>query len=62
MIEEEPRRGGGEIEPTKVPLSGPNVISTFDVPPHPDAVKLHDASIRRHLRERRPPPQDAEES
>jgi hypothetical protein len=55
MTEEEPRKGPDEIEPTKLPLSGPNVVTTFDAPPHPDAVKLHDASIRRHLRNRRPP-------
>lgn len=54
MTEEEPRRGGEELEPTRVPLKGPNVISTFDTPPHPDAVRAQDAAIRKHLRERRP--------
>jgi hypothetical protein len=54
MTEEEPRRGGEEMEPTWVPLKGPNVISTFDAPPHPDAVRAHEAAIRRHLRDRRP--------
>ena len=53
--EEDPFKGGEEIEPTKVPLTGPNVVSTFDAPPHPDAVKVHDAAMRRHLRDRRTP-------
>jgi len=55
MTEEEPLRGGEEMEPTKVPLKGKNVISTFDLPPHPDAVKAQDAAIRKHLQDRRPP-------
>jgi hypothetical protein len=58
MAEEEPLRGSEDMEPTKVPLTGPNVISTFDLPPHPDAVKAQDAAIRKHLQDRRPPPQD----
>jgi hypothetical protein len=53
MTEEEPRKGGEELEPTRVPLKGPNVISTLDTPPHPDAVKAQDASIRKHLQDRR---------
>jgi hypothetical protein len=54
MTEEEPFKGAEDIEPMKVPLKGPNVTSTFDTPPHPDAVKAHDAAIRRHLQDRRP--------
>jgi hypothetical protein len=53
MSEEGPFHGPDEIEPTRVPLSGPNVKSTFDTPPRPDAVKAHDAAIRKHLRGRR---------
>jgi hypothetical protein len=53
MTEEEPFKGGEEIEPTWVPLKGPNVISTLDTPPSPDAVKAHDAAIRKHLQDRR---------
>jgi hypothetical protein len=53
MTEAEPRKGAEEMEPTRVPLKGPNVISTFDTPPHPDAVKAHDAAIRKHLQDRR---------
>jgi len=53
MSEDEPLKGGEEMEPTRVPLKGPNVISTLDTPPHPDAVKAHDAAIRKHLRGRR---------
>jgi hypothetical protein len=60
MTEEEPFKGGEEIEPTRVPLKGPNVISTLDTPPSADAVKVHDAAIRKHLQDRRaqqdPPP------
>jgi hypothetical protein len=42
------------MEPTKLPLRGPNVVSTFDVPPSADAVKAHDAVIRKHLQDRKP--------
>ena len=66
MGEYEPfKRGENELEPTEAHVKGPNVISTLDTPPHPDAVKAHDAAIRRHLRDRRPaqdqsdPPQAA---
>jgi hypothetical protein len=53
MTEEQPFMGDEEMEPTKLPLRGPNVISTFDAPPHPDAVKAQDAAMRRHLKDRR---------
>jgi len=57
MGEYEPFKGREqELEPTEVPLKGPNVISTLDSPPHPDAVKAQDAAIRRHLKDRRMPP------
>jgi hypothetical protein len=52
MSEEEPLMGPEEMEPTKPPLKGPNVASTFDSPPSPDALKAHDAAIRRHLQDR----------
>jgi hypothetical protein len=61
MSEDEPIRRAEDIEPTKAPLKGPNVISTFDTPPRPDAVKAHDAAIRKHLQHRRSeqePPQE----
>jgi hypothetical protein len=55
MSEEDPfRRGRGELEPTSAELDGPNVISTFDAPVRPDAVKAHEAAIRKHLQDRRP--------
>jgi hypothetical protein len=41
------------MEPTRVPLKGPNVISTFDTPPSADAVRAHDAAIRKHLQDRK---------
>jgi hypothetical protein len=53
MTEEEPLKGGEEMEPTRVPLKGPNVISTFDTPPSADAVRAHDAAIRKHLQDRK---------
>jgi hypothetical protein len=37
------------------------VISTFDTPPHPDAVRAHDAAIRKHLQERKPRQDEPEE-
>jgi hypothetical protein len=61
MTEEEPRRGGEELEPTRVPLKGPNVISTFDTPPHPDAVRAQEAAIRKHLQNRKPRRDEPEE-
>jgi hypothetical protein len=53
MTEREPFKGVGDMEPTKVPLKGPNVASTLDTPPRPDAVRAHDAAIRKHLQNRR---------
>jgi hypothetical protein len=53
MSEDEPFKGSEDIEPTQAPLKGPNVISTLDTPPSPDAVKAHDAAIRKHLQDRR---------
>ena len=50
MTEEQPPKGHEHMEPTKVPLSGPNVASTFDLPPSPDAVKAHDAAKARRRR------------
>ncbi len=61
MGEEEPL-DNGELEPTRVPLRGPNVISTFDTPPSPDAVKVHMDVIRRHLRDRRAEPPELREA
>jgi hypothetical protein len=57
MTEYEPFKGREQgLEPTEAPLKGPNVISTLDTPPRPDAVRAQDAAIRKHLRDRRNPP------
>jgi hypothetical protein len=56
MTEDEPFEGAEDMEPTKAPLEGPNVASTFDTPPSPDAVRAQDAAIRKHLQDRKPPP------
>lgn len=53
MTEEDPYERVGDLEPTKVQLKGPNVSSTFDTPPRPDAFKAQDAAIRKHLQDRR---------
>ena len=53
MTEEDPFTGGDDIEPTRVPLKGPNVTSTLDTPLNPDAVRAHDAVIRKHLQDQR---------
>jgi hypothetical protein len=54
MAEYEPIEGGeGKLEPTEAPLRAPNVISTLDSQPSPDAVKAHEAAIRRHLKDHR---------
>jgi hypothetical protein len=57
MTEEQPFKDHGEMAPTTLPLNAPNVISTLDTPPHPDAVRVHDAAIRKHLQDRKPPEQ-----
>jgi hypothetical protein len=54
--EAQPFKARGQIAPTPLSLKGPNVISTFDTPPHPDAVRAQDAAIRRHLQGRKPKP------
>ncbi len=55
MTEEQPFKDPGELEPTTLPLNAPNVISTLDTPPSPDAVRAHDAAIRKHLQDQKPP-------
>jgi hypothetical protein len=37
---------------TKVELRGPNVSTSFDRPPSPDALKVQQAAIRKHLHDR----------
>ena len=54
MSEAQPFKGEADKEPKLHLLKGPNVISTFDCPPHPDAIKAHDAAIRRYLQDRKP--------
>ena len=58
MSESDPFDGASEMEPTKVQLKGSNVISTLDVPPRADAVKAHEAAIRKHLRAKQPDEKD----
>ena len=53
MTEEEPFESAGEMEPTKVQLRGPNVLSTLDVPPRADVLRTQEAAIRKHLKHRR---------
>ncbi len=55
MTEEDPFKDAEDMELTKLPLKGPNVASTFDTPPRPDALKAQEAAIRKHLQGRRPP-------
>lgn len=53
MTEDEPFKGAEDMEHTRVPLKGPNVTTTLDSPPHPDAVRAQEAAIRKHLLDRR---------
>jgi hypothetical protein len=53
MTEDEPFDGAGEMEPTKVQLKGPNVLSTFEVPLSADALRAQNAAIRKHLQDQR---------
>jgi hypothetical protein len=57
MTEQDPFRGKHQPEQTKIKLSGPNTSSTFEKPPRADALRAHDAAIRKHLQERRSGPQ-----
>jgi hypothetical protein len=50
MTEDEPFKGDEEIELTRVSLKGPNVFSTLDAPPSPDALKAQQDAVRRHLK------------
>jgi hypothetical protein len=54
MSEADPfRERDGEPKPTTVKLDGPNVKCTLHTPPRADAVKAHEAAIRKHLKGRR---------
>jgi hypothetical protein len=53
MTERNPFEDGRKkLERTKVSLRGPNVTSTFDTPPRPDALRAQKAAIRKHLHKR----------
>jgi hypothetical protein len=53
MIESDPFEDAREKPRcTKVELRGPNVSSSFDRPPRPDALKVQQAAIRKHLHDR----------
>jgi hypothetical protein len=53
MTESDPFRDAGEkLECTKVQLRGPNVTSSIDRPPRPDAIRVQRAAIRKHLHDR----------
>jgi hypothetical protein len=54
--EAQPFKAREQIAPTPLQLRGPNVISTFDTPLHPDAVRAQDASIRKYLQDHKPRP------
>jgi hypothetical protein len=53
MSEDDPFETAGEMEPTNLELKGPNVVSTFEVPPRDDALKAQEAAIRKHLSNQR---------
>jgi hypothetical protein len=55
MTETDPFEDGREKpQCTKVQLRGPNVTSSIDRPPRPDALKVQQAAIRKHLHDRAP--------
>jgi hypothetical protein len=57
MTESDPFRDARKQPPcTKVQLRGPNVTSSFDRPPRPDALRVQQAAIRKHLHNRGPGP------
>jgi hypothetical protein len=57
MTETDPFEDGRERPRcTKVQLRGPNVTSSIDRPPRPDALKVQQAAIRKHLHDRGPRP------
>jgi hypothetical protein len=54
MTESDPFRDARKPpECTKVELRGPNVTSSIDRPPRPDALRVQLAAIRKHLHDRR---------
>ncbi len=55
MTENDPFEDAREkLKCTKVELRGPNVTSSVDRPPHPDAVKVQRAAIRKYLHDHAP--------
>jgi hypothetical protein len=57
MTENDPFDDAREkLQCTKVELRGPNVTSSVDRPPSPDALKVQQAAIRKHLHDRAPRP------
>jgi hypothetical protein len=61
MTENDPfQHARPKLQSTKVQLRGPNMTSSFDRPPRPDAIKVQRAAIRKHLHGHAPrqPPRD----
>jgi hypothetical protein len=56
MPEPEPRKKPSAQETIRVPLRGPNIVSSLESPPPPAAVKVHQAVVRKHLLERKTQP------
>lgn len=63
MTEDDPFKGSEDAEPevTEVQLSGPNISSTLESPPSPDALRVRDAAVRKHLKDPPTVPEHTEE-
>jgi hypothetical protein len=56
MTEQDPFEHAHEkLSASRLQLRGPNVTSSLDRPPRPDALKAQRAAIRKHLHERPSP-------
>ena len=56
MSEPQPQRKPPPREAIRVPLRGPNIVSSLDAPPRPAAIKVHQAVVRKHLLEQKTHP------
>ena len=56
MSEPQPKKQPPPQEAIRVPLRGPNLMSSLDAPPRPAAIKVHQAVVRKHLLEQKTHP------
>ena len=57
MSEVEPQRQPPSSDDIPVALKGPHIVTSLDAPPHPSAIRVHQAVIRKHLLEQKAQPE-----